>query len=201
MAFYISKAEIDAIRRLRESLGGAIYRTSMHRCAATLKVIAGDTRVYGKLGFLQRTATFKARGGGLIGGMANAIRQLRPATKIVVVEPLGADTMHRSFAAGKPQSIDAVQTIADSLDPPFAMPYSFNLCRNTVDQLVLVDDDQRRRSMGFLFRYPKIAAEPARATTNATLRGPLRNELWGRRIVLAMCGSNRLAHACPTGAL
>jgi len=129
-------------------------------------------------------------GGGLLGGMANAIRQLRPDTEIIGVEPCGADSMHRSIAAGEPRSIDAVRTMADSLGAPFALPYSFELCRNNVDRLVLVDDDQLGRSMGFLFRHLKMAVEPACAAAAAALFGPLRNKLKGRRIVLTMCGSN-----------
>ena len=129
-------------------------------------------------------------GGGLLGGMANAIRQLRPDIEIIGVEPCGADSMHRSIAAGEPRSIDAVRTMADSLGAPFALPYSFELCRNNVDRLVLVDDDQLGRSMGFLFRHLKMAVEPACAAAAAALFGPLRNKLKGRRIVLTMCGSN-----------
>ena len=129
-------------------------------------------------------------GGGLIGGIANAVKQLRPDAEIIGVEPTGADTMHRSRAAGSPQAIDSVRTIADSLGAPFAMPYSFALTQAHVDRLVLVDDDMLRRSMGFLFREMKIAVEPACAATTAALLRPLRDDLRGKRIVLVMCGSN-----------
>jgi threonine dehydratase len=129
-------------------------------------------------------------GGGLIGGIANAVKQLRPDCEIIGVEPTGADTMHRSFAAGEPQSIERVSTIADSLGAPFAMPYSYALTRQNVDRLVLVDDEQLRRSMGFLFRAMKLAVEPACAATTAAALWPLRAELRGKRVVLLMCGSN-----------
>jgi len=129
-------------------------------------------------------------GGGLIGGIANAVKQLRPDCEIIGVEPEGADTMHRSHAAGEPQSIDKVETIADSLGAPFAMPYSFALTEANVDRLVLVDDTQLRRTMGFLFRTMKIAVEPACAASTAALLGPLREDLRGKRVALVMCGSN-----------
>ncbi|MBA2538593.1 MAG: pyridoxal-phosphate dependent enzyme, partial [Deltaproteobacteria bacterium] len=77
-------------------------------------------------------------GGGLCAGIAAAVKQLSPRCLVFGVEPTGADTMHRSFAAGSPQSIDAVRTIADSLGAPFAAPYSFGLCRQFVDELCLV---------------------------------------------------------------
>src|SRR5690606_13564782 len=68
-----------------------------------------------------------AGGGGLTGGVASAVKQLSPQTAVYVVEPEGADTMSRSFAAGTPQSLDAVRTIADSLGAPRCEPYSFAL--------------------------------------------------------------------------
>jgi threonine dehydratase len=129
-------------------------------------------------------------GGGLIAGIANAVKQLRPDVTIIGVEPEGADTMRRSFEAGEPQSIDRVLSIADSLGAPFALPYSFALTRQNVDQLVLVDDTQLKRSMGFLFRAMKFAVEPACAASTAALLWPLRDQLRGKHVVLVMCGSN-----------
>ncbi len=129
-------------------------------------------------------------GGGLIGGIANAVKQLRPGCDIIGVEPEGADTMRRSFEAGEPRSIERVRTIADSLGAPFALPYSFGLARRNVDSLVLVDDEQLRRSMGFLFRAMKFAVEPACAASTAALLWPLRESLRGKHVVLVMCGSN-----------
>jgi len=129
-------------------------------------------------------------GGGLIGGIANAVKQLRPDCEIIGVEPDGADSIHRSRAAGKPVAIEKVTTIADSLGAPFAMPFSFELIQRNVDRLALVSDDQLRRTMGFLFRMMKLAVEPACVASTAALLGPLRDELRGKRVVLVMCGSN-----------
>lgn len=129
-------------------------------------------------------------GGGLAGGVANAVKQVRPDCEIIGVEPYGADSMYRSRVAGEPQSIDKVTTIADSLGAPFALPYSFGLCEQHVDRLVRVDDNALRRSMGLLFHAMKIAVEPACAASTAALLGPLRADLAGKRVVLIMCGSN-----------
>lgn len=129
-------------------------------------------------------------GGGLIGGMSNAIKQLRPDVEIIGVEPSGADSMRRSIEHGAPQSIDKVATIADSLGAPYALPYSFELTRRNTDRLVLVDDDELRLAMGFLFRSMKIAVEPACAATTAAILGSLRSDLRDRNVVLTMCGSN-----------
>lgn len=129
-------------------------------------------------------------GGGLIAGIANVVKRLRPCCEVVGIEPEGADTMHRSLASGEPVAIDEVRTIADSLGAPFAMPYSLGLCQMHVDRLAMVNDTQLRRAMGFLFRAMKIAIEPACAASTAALLGPLRQELAGKRVVLVMCGSN-----------
>lgn len=129
-------------------------------------------------------------GGGLIGGIANAVKQLRPEVEIIGIEPEGADSMHRSFASGKPESIAQVTTIADSLGAPFALPYSFALTRKNVDRLAMIDDEQIRKAMGFLFQSMNIVVEPACAATTGALLGPLRESLRGKRVVLLMCGSN-----------
>jgi threonine dehydratase len=129
-------------------------------------------------------------GGGLIAGMASAIKQLQPACRVIGVEPQGADSMHRSFAAGAPVAIEAVRTIADSLGAPMALPYSFALCRQYVDELVLISDDDLRAAMKLLFEEMKLAVEPAGAAATAALIGPLRGRFGGARVGVIACGAN-----------
>lgn len=129
-------------------------------------------------------------GGGLCAGVAAAVKLAAPGCRVLGVEPIGADSMHRSFAAGAPASIERVRTIADSLGAPYALPYSFELCRRFVDELVLVDDDQLREGMRLLFRDAKLAVEPAGAAATAALLGPLRERLAGARVGVIVCGSN-----------
>jgi threonine dehydratase len=129
-------------------------------------------------------------GGGLCAGMATAIKQLQPRCQIFGVEPVGAAAMQRSFAAGSPQRIEQVQTIADSLGAPMTLPYSFALCHHFVDDLVLVSDDQMRQAMALLFHAMKLAVEPAGAAATAALCGPLRERLGGQRVGIIVCGAN-----------
>lgn len=129
-------------------------------------------------------------GGGLAAGMAAAIKQLQPDCRIFGLEPEGADSMHRSFRAGSPQRIERVATIADSLGAPFALPWSYGLCRQFVDELVLLTDDQMRTAMRLLYDELKLACEPAGAAATAALVGPLRERLRGRRVGVIVCGSN-----------
>lgn len=129
-------------------------------------------------------------GGGLCAGISTAVKQMRPKCEVIGVEPVGADTMARSFAAGSPQKIDRIATIADSLGSPTAMPYSYGLCRRFVDDIVLISDDAMRWSMKLLLEDMKLIAEPAAAAATAALIGPLRARLAGKRVGLIVCGSN-----------
>lgn len=129
-------------------------------------------------------------GGGLIAGVAAALKSLRPGCAVYGVEPEGADSMSRSLAAGAPVSIDEVRTIADSLGAPHAAPYGFSLVRRFVDDVVRVDDDALRRAMKLLFDDAKIVAEPASAAPLAALAGPLADRLEGARVALIVSGSN-----------
>jgi len=128
-------------------------------------------------------------GGGLAAGFASAVKCLDPDCTVYGVEPAGADSMHRSFASGRPETIKP-NTIADSLAPPMTLPYSFNLCRNNIDRLVTVNDDAICRAMALLFRDMKLAVEPACAAATAALTGPLREELSGKKVGVVLCGSN-----------
>lgn len=129
-------------------------------------------------------------GGGLAGGASAAIKLIKPDCLVFGVEPTGSDTMTRSFAQGSPVDHAEVKTIADSLAPPFALPYSYGLCRANVDEIVLVDDDAMRSAMALLFREMKLAVEPAAAAATAALVGPLRDRLAGRKVGVLVCGSN-----------
>ena len=131
-----------------------------------------------------------AGGGGLTAGVSCAVKLLSPNTAVYVVEPEGADTLSRSFAAGSPQAIDAVHTIADSLGAPRCEPYSYALNRRFVDEVVLVSDDQIRDAMRLLFRSAKLAVEPAGAAALAALMYPLRTRLDGQTIGIVVCGAN-----------
>jgi len=129
-------------------------------------------------------------GGGLISGMACAIKQLKPDAKVIGVEPVGADSMTRSFAAGAPVTLDKIDTIADSLGAPMAMPYSFGVAHRFVDDIVHVTDAQMVAAMGHYGNNLRIMAEPACAASLAAICGPLRDAVQGQRVGIIACGSN-----------
>lgn len=129
-------------------------------------------------------------GGGLLAGMASAVRQLNPQCAVYGVEPFGADALYRSMQAGAPAALERIDTVADSLGAPYAMDYSFNVCRRFVSEVVRVSDDEICLAMLHLFRDAKLVAEPAAAVATAGLMGPLRERLAGKRVGLVVCGSN-----------
>jgi threonine dehydratase len=129
-------------------------------------------------------------GGGLCAGIAAAVKQINPNCAVYGVEPFGADALYRSFQSGMPETLERVDTVADSLGAPYAMAYSFGVCRRFVDEVVRVTDDEICRAMLYLFRDAKLVAEPAAAVATAALFGPLRDKLAGKRVALIVCGSN-----------
>lgn len=129
-------------------------------------------------------------GGGLIAGIASAVKQMQPNCKVYGVEPEGADSMSKSFKTGEPEEIDKVDTMADSLGAPHAAPYSFGVARKLVDDIVKVTDSQMADTMKVLFREMKLAVEPAGASATAALRYPLRDRLKGKRVGVIVCGTN-----------
>lgn len=108
-------------------------------------------------------------GGGLIGGIALAVKTLRPDVKVYGVEPTGADSMFKSFAAGKAMRIDKVDTIADGLGSPYASDRTYAITRQYVDAVELVTDEQIAEALSLILTYTKLLVEPAGAASVAAL--------------------------------
>ncbi len=137
-------------------------------------------------------------GGGLIAGVALAVKSLCPDVKVVGVEPVGAASMRLSREAGHPVRLEKVQTIADGLAAPFAGEVTFPYVEQYVDDLVLVTDDQIRRAMGLLLERGKLLAEPAGAAALAALLEGVAVPRSDAPVVAIVSGGNvdvaRLAH-------
>ena len=131
-------------------------------------------------------------GGGLAAGVASAIKLIKPECLVIGVEPEANDVMFRSLKSGQPERVPegGYRTIADSLSPPYTLPYSLELCRRHLDDLVLVSDDALREALAVMFRGAKLAVEPAAAAAAAALMGPLRDRLRGKKVGLIVCGTN-----------
>ena len=106
-------------------------------------------------------------GGGLISGVAAAIKQTRPAVQVIGVEPVGAAKMKASVDAGSIQTVTSPKTIADGLMAVRPGELNFVHVRRFVDRLVTVDDEQIAAAVGWLFAKAKIVAEPSGAASVA----------------------------------
>ena len=129
-------------------------------------------------------------GGGLISGVATGIKLVNPNCKIYGVEPEGADSVSKSLAAGKPVTLDKVDTIADSLGPPFSLPFGLSVIRQFVDDVVTITDDEILAGLVVLQEEGKLAVEPAAGAAMAAALGPLRKRLQGKRTAILICGAN-----------
>jgi threo-3-hydroxy-L-aspartate ammonia-lyase len=109
-------------------------------------------------------------GGGLLAGVAAAVKALRPASRVIGVEPTGAAKMSRSLAAGTPVTLDNAASIADGLLPVRPGDLTFAHARALVDEVVTIDDDSLADAVRYLAREAKILAEPSGAASVAAVR-------------------------------
>jgi threonine dehydratase len=108
-------------------------------------------------------------GGGLIGGVAAALKALAPGVRIIGVQPEGADSMLRSVKAGQIVELEKVATIADGLGARKPGVHTLPLTQQHVDGLLSVSDDDLWAAMRFLLHEERIVAEPAGAAGVAAM--------------------------------
>ncbi len=140
-------------------------------------------------------------GGGLISGVASAIKLMMPHCKVYGVEPIGAANTMTSLNSGKASVIENVNTIADSLAPPYSLPYSFGLCQKYVDEVITVSDEDICAGVAIYQEELKLAVEPAAGATLAAALGPLREKIAGEKVALVVCGANINAENYATALL
>ncbi len=88
-----------------------------------------------------RTVFVPVGGGGLIGGVGSALKALRPAVRVVAVEPEGCPALHESFRQGRPASVEC-HTMCDGVAVPYITAEMYPLLRDVVDHVVLVSEDE-----------------------------------------------------------
>ena len=109
-------------------------------------------------------------GGGLISGIAAYVKQLRPEVKIIGVEPEDADAMDRSLKAGKRVTLDHVGIFADGVAVRQVGEETFRLCRQYVDEMVIVSNDEICAAIKDIFEDRRSILEPAGALAYAGLK-------------------------------
>ncbi|MBK17407.1 MAG: pyridoxal-5'-phosphate-dependent protein [Rhodospirillaceae bacterium] len=129
-------------------------------------------------------------GGGLVAGVAMAIRNKFPKTKVYAVEPNGFDDTARSLANNKRQMIEKdSDSICDALLVPIPGKITFEINKRELGGGLVVTDDAVLAAMAFAFRHEKLILEPGGAIALAALLDPS-NEFSGLNAVVVLSGGN-----------
>ena len=130
-------------------------------------------------------------GGGLLGGVASAVKQVRPAARVVAVELEAGPGLAPALAAGKPVPAPRPSdTVADGLTPPFVGALPLEIARRAVDEIVGVAEGEIREAMGLLATRAKLYAEGAGAAATAALLARKARVPAGARVVAIVSGGN-----------
>ena len=131
-------------------------------------------------------------GGGLISGIAAYVKRLRPEIRIIGVEPVDADAMARSLAAGRRVKLAQVGLFADGVAVKQVGEETFRICRELVDEMVLVDTDAICAAIKDVFQDTRAILEPAGRARHRRRQGLGRAHAGARArtLVAIACGAN-----------
>lgn len=127
-------------------------------------------------------------GGGLLAGVAAAVRQSHPHVRLFGVEPVGAAAMKASLEAGHPVTLSKTESVADGLMPVRPGDLTFAHAKQFVDGIVTVSDEEIIEAVLWLFAKAKVVAEPSgAATVAAALTGKVPDS--GRTVAIVSGGN------------
>jgi threonine dehydratase len=129
-------------------------------------------------------------GGGLISGVATAIRSVRPGVRVVGVETHGADAMTRALTAGRPVEMPAITSIARTLGAPKVSDFTLETVRRLVEEVVVVEDAEAVSAGCLLLERVKVLTEPAASCCLAAAERQRARFTPADHIVLLLCGGN-----------
>ena len=130
-------------------------------------------------------------GGGLISGIAAYVKRLQPDVRVIGVQPVDADAMARSLKAGRRVVLDHVGLFADGVAVRQVGKETFRLCRELVDEVLLVDTDEICAAIKDVFEDTRSILEPAGALGIAGAKAYAEREgLRGAKLVAVLSGAN-----------
>ncbi|MGH9366799.1 MAG: threonine ammonia-lyase [Thermoanaerobaculia bacterium] len=139
-------------------------------------------------------------GGGLLGGVASAVKQLRAATRVVAVELEAGPGLGPALAAGKPVTVQRPHdTLADGLTPPFVGALPLEIARRAVDEIATVSEEEIVEAMRLLLTRAKLYVEGAGAAATAALLARKVRAPEGARVVAIVSGGNADLSRLPRG--
>lgn len=128
-------------------------------------------------------------GGGLVAGVATALRAVRPSIRVIGVEPVGAPTLHDSLEAGALVTLEGIGTEVGTLAPLRSAQLNLELIAAGVDRIVLVDDDAMRKAARWLWFEAGVAAELSGAAALAALTAGAYKPETDERVIAIVCGA------------
>ena len=128
-------------------------------------------------------------GGGLIGGIACAVKEMKPAVKVFGVQPSRIPSMKAAVAEGKPVTLDSAKTIADGIAVRRAGERTLPLVQKYVDDIVTVEEEEIANAILLLLEREKTLAEGAGAAAIAAVLNR-KLPLQGKRVAVLVCGGN-----------
>src|ERR1700704_2895072 len=128
-------------------------------------------------------------GGGLIGGIACAVKENNPAVQVFGVQPSRIPSMKAAVAEGKPVTLKSAKTIADGIAVRRAGDRTFPLVKKYVDDIVTVEEEEIANAILLLLEREKTLAEGAGAAAIAAVLNR-KLPLQGKRIAVLVCGGN-----------
>ncbi len=129
-------------------------------------------------------------GGGLLAGVALAVKTLRPQAKVIAVEAENVASFSAALREGKPTTITTHPTLADGLAIPQVGTNAFKVAHSLVDQCVIVSEEQIAVSILRIVELEKGVVEGSAATPLAACLSGQLPELAGKKVVLLLCGGN-----------
>jgi len=128
-------------------------------------------------------------GGGLIGGIACAVKERKPSVRVIGVEPSVVPSMKAAISEGAPITLPPARTIADGIAVRRVGDHTLPLAQKYVDEIVTVEEEEIANAILLLLEREKTVAEGAGATATAALL-QRRTSLVGKRTVSLVCGGN-----------
>ena len=129
-------------------------------------------------------------GGGLISGVAAAVKEMNPKTKIIGVSAVGAPAMKRSYEQKVPVHTESVRTIADGIAVRDTSKITLPYILNSVDEFVSVDDEEIANAILFLLEKQKLVVEGAGAVGVAALLHHKIKDLENKKVAVVLSGGN-----------
>lgn len=129
-------------------------------------------------------------GGGLLAGVALAIKSIKPSIQVIAVEAEAAMGYSAALAEGRVVPMHCGPTLADGLAVSIVGRYAFAIARERVDQVVQVSESQIARAVVRLMELERSVVEGAGASGLAAVCGPLKQQLAGKRVAIVLCGGN-----------